>query len=294
MFTGIVELLAPIIDISPRDATKSGGGGYSMTIGKTAPIFKDCHIGDSIAVNGTCLTVTEFDTNESNQGGYFKIGVAPETLKKTNLGELKVGDGVNCERAMDAHTRFGGHFVQGHVDTTALIRSVVPTGNALTITLRLQHKPDQLPLPSSLSPYLIPKGYVTLDGASLTLIEVSPATGGLLPSNSTAGDVREDAQTPKKEIVEFSVMLIAHTQEVIGLSRKKPGDTVNVELDMVGKYVHRAVLGSLERDAEEYAEAANSVDAGRDAVGNAVGPASSQALEGMIERIVRKVLSEQK
>ena len=264
-----------------------------MTIGKTASILKDCHIGDSIAVNGTCLTVTEFDASESAHGGYFKIGVAPETLKKTNLGELKVGDGVNCERAMDAHTRFGGHFVQGHVDTTALIRSVVPNGNALTITLRLQHKPDSLPLPSSLSPYLIPKGYVTLDGASLTLIEVSPATGGLLPSNSTAGDVREDAQTPKKEIVEFNVMLIAHTQEVIGLSKKKPGDTVNVELDMVGKYVHRAVLGSLERDAEEHAQDANSVDAGRAQVGNAVGPASSQALEGMVERIVRKVLSEQ-
>ncbi len=136
-----------------------------MTIGKTAAILKDCHIGDSIAVNGTCLTVTEFDASEASHGGYFKIGVAPETLKKTNLGELKVGDGVNCERAMDAHTRFGGHFVQGHVDTTALIRSVVPNGNALTITLRLQHKPDSLPLPSSLSPYLIPKGYVTLETA---------------------------------------------------------------------------------------------------------------------------------
>lgn len=294
MFTGIVELMAPIIDISPQDASKSGGGGYSMTIGKTSAILKDCHIGDSIAVNGTCLTVTEFDADEAKHGGYFKIGVAPETLKKTNLGDLKVGDGVNCERAMDAHTRFGGHFVQGHVDSTALIRSVVPNGNALTITLRLQHKPDSLPLPSSLSPYLIPKGYVTLDGASLTLIEVSPATGGLLPSNSTAGDVREDLQTPKKEIVEFSVMLIAHTQEIIGLSRKKPGDTVNVELDMVGKYVHRAVLGSLERDAEEHADAANSVDAGRAQVGSATGPASSEALEGMVERIVRKVLSEQK
>nr|CDI52573.1 related to RIB5-riboflavin synthase, alpha chain [Melanopsichium pennsylvanicum 4] len=295
MFTGIVELLAPIIEISPQDLTKSGGGGYSMTIGKTASILKDCHIGDSIAVNGTCLTVTEFDASESVHGGYFKIGVAPETLKKTNLGQLKVGDGVNCERAMDAHTRFGGHFVQGHVDTTAIIRSIVPNANALTITLRLQHKPDSLPLPSSLSPYLIPKGYVTLDGASLTLIEVSPATGGLLPSNTTAGELRQDVQTPKKEIVEFNVMLIAHTQEVIGLSKKKPGDTVNVELDMVGKYVHRAVLGSLERDAEEHADqVSNSVDAGREIVGTAVGPASSQALEGMVDRIVRKVLSEQK
>ncbi|PWY99004.1 Lumazine-binding protein [Testicularia cyperi] len=298
MFTGIVELLAPIIDISPQDASKSGGGGYSMTIGKSAAILQDCHIGDSIAVNGTCLTVTEFDADadESKHGGYFKIGVAPETLKKTNLGQLKVGDGVNCERAMDAHTRFGGHFVQGHVDTTAIIRSVVPNGNALTLTLRLEHKPDSLPLPATLSPYLIAKGYVTLDGASLTLIEVSPATGGLLPSNATAGEFREDLDTDKKQIVEFSVMLIAHTQEVIGLSKKKPGDTVNVELDMVGKYVHRAVLGSLERDAEDSPATQGSphnIDAGRAVVGGATGPASSQALEGMVERIVRKVLAEQ-
>lgn len=264
-----------------------------MTIGKCASILGDCHIGDSIAVNGTCLTVTEFDANESKHGGYFKIGVAPETLKKTNLGQLKVGDGVNCERAMDAHTRFGGHFVQGHVDTTAIIRSVVPTGNALTLTLRLQNKPDSLPAPSSLSPYLIPKGYVTLDGASLTLIEVSPATGGLLPSNSTAGEIREDLGSSKKEIVEFSVMLIAHTQEVIGLSRKKPGSTVNVELDMVGKYVHRAVLGSLERDAEDHENPAASIDAGRSVAGEESGPASSRALEGMVERIVRRVLGEQ-
>ncbi|KAN0063080.1 Riboflavin synthase alpha chain [Thecaphora frezii] len=296
MFTGIVELLAPIIAIEALDTTQSGGGGFSITIGECASILKDCHIGDSIAVNGTCLTVTEFDV--AQHGGYFKIGVAPETLKKTNLGTLQKGDKVNCERAMDAHTRFGGHFVQGHVDTTAVIRSVVPTGNALTLTLRLKNAPGTLPAPSSLSPYLIPKGYVTLDGASLTLIEVSPPTGGLLPSNSTAGEFREDAAdaAEKKEIVEFSVMLIKHTQEVIGLSRKKPGDTVNVELDMVGKYVYRAVMGSLERDSEESSSAAaapGSIDAGRQAVDKAAGPASTQALEGMVERIVRRVLSEQ-
>lgn len=133
---------------------------------------------------------------------------------------------------MQAHTRFGGHFVQGHVDTTAMIRSVVPTGNALTLTLRLTHSPDALPLPSSLSPYLIPKGYVTLDGASLTLIDVSPATGGKIAE--TAGETREEAggTTNTSETIEFSVMLIKHTQEVIGLSAKKPGELVNVELDV--------------------------------------------------------------
>jgi riboflavin synthase len=222
-----VELLAPIIDIQSLDSSKSGGGGYSITIGQCSEILKDCTIGDSICVNGTCLTVTEFDVN--TKGGYFKIGAAPETLKKTNLGELKVGDKVNCERAMQAHTRFGGHFVQGHVDTTAMLQSVVPTGNALTLTLRLTYAPDSLPLPSSLSPFLIAKGYVTLDGASLTLIDVSPATGGKIGSSE---ELQGGSSTPSSEVVEFSVMLIRHTQEVIGLSAKKAGDLVNVELDV--------------------------------------------------------------
>lgn len=251
MFTGIVELLAPIADIQAMDGSKAGGGGYSMTIGKSAALLHDCTIGDSICVNGTCLTVTEFSATE--HGGFFKVGIAPETLRRTNLGQLKVGQGINCERAMQAHTRFGGHFVQGHVDTTAVIRSVVPTGNALTLTLRLEHEPGVLPLPSSLSPYLIPKGYVTLDGASLTLIDVSPPAGGRIGSQDTTGETTAEAAgaAQPREIVEFSVMLIKHTQDVIGLSAKKPGERVNVELDMVGKYVHRAVIGGLAQEEGE-------------------------------------------
>ncbi|CAO1618693.1 unnamed protein product [Jaminaea pallidilutea] len=241
MFTGLVELLCPVVDVQPHDASTSGGGGYSITIGSAGSILDDCVIGDSIAVNGACLTVTEFDADS------FKIGVAPETLKKTSLGELKVGHKVNCERAMKGEKRFGGHFVQGHVDSTALLRSVVPNGNALTLTLRLNHRPGMLPLPSELSPYLIPKGYITLDGASLTLIDVSPPSGGRIVNDSSAGETREEASAAtagpeaKREIVEFSVMLISHTQDAIGLSKKKPGETVNVELDMVGKYVHRSI-----------------------------------------------------
>lgn len=133
--------------------------------------------------------------------------------------------------------------MQGHVDTTATLVKVTPTGNALTLVLRLNNSPDLLPLPSSLSPYLIPKGYVTLDGASLTLIDVSPPQGG--PLSSTASQPEsEGGATPiggVKEQVEFSVMLIAHTQDVIGLSKKKPGQTVNVELDVSAD----GTLGSL-------------------------------------------------
>ncbi|MCO5589987.1 hypothetical protein L7F22_043956 [Adiantum nelumboides] len=285
MFTGIVELLAPIIDIQPLDTTKSGGNGYSITIGKTGSILHDCNIGDSIAVNGTCLTVTEFDANTN--GGYFKVGIAPETLRRTNLGELKVGQGVNCERAMQAHTRFGGHFVQGHVDTTAMIISVVPTGNALTITMRLTYSPDLLPLPSELAPFLIPKGYITLDGASLTLIDVSPPSGGRVNPNS-AGETTEDAAgtTKQSETIEYSVMLIKHTQEVIGLSAKKPGEKVNVELDMVGKYVHRAVLAGLSAE-----QPANPIDAAPVSTSSGTG---QEPLTALIERTVRKILSEQK
>lgn len=220
MFTGLVELLCTITDVQRLDSSSSGGGGYSITIGHASPILSDCTIGDSIAVNGACLTVTSFDKDS------FKIGVAPETLKKTNLGELKVGDKVNCERAMKGEKRFGGHFVQGHVDTTATLRSVVPNGNALTLTLRLNHSPGNLPLPSEMSPSIIPKGYVTLDGASLTLIDVSPPSGGSLAGGGEKGE---------KEVVEFGVMLISHTQDVIGLSKKKEGETVNVELDVSGR-----------------------------------------------------------
>ncbi|QRV94955.1 riboflavin synthase alpha chain [Ceratobasidium sp. AG-Ba] len=198
--------------IDPLDGSASGGGGFSMTISESAPILDDCHIGDSICVNGACLTVTEFGTD------WFKVGLAPETLDRTDLGERKVGDRVNLERAMAAHVRFGGHFVQGHVDETVTIVSRIPDGNSLRLTFQL---PEPTPARPSLLPYLITKGYVTLDGASLTLTHV------------------DDAKRT------FGIMLIAHTREKITLANKPEGARVNVEVDMVGKYVERAVLGAL-------------------------------------------------
>ncbi|CAO1620092.1 unnamed protein product [Parajaminaea phylloscopi] len=283
MFTGLVELLCPIVDVQPLDPTTAGGGGYSITIGSAGGILDDCTIGDSIAVNGTCLTVTEFDADT------FKVGVAPETLKKTNLGELRVGHCVNCERAMKGEKRFGGHFVQGHVDTTAVLRSVVPNGNALTLTLRLNHAPGTLSLPSSLSPYLIPKGYVTLDGASLTLIDVSPPSGGRIANDASVGESTEEAGAAmataagRKELVEFSVMLIRHTQDVIGLSKKKPGETVNVELDMVGKYVHRSIqIAASSANSQSDSQGAGAAVAGDDA---------DDALIQLIRREVQRALA---
>ena len=143
------------------DTSAGGGGGTSLTISGAEAILDDCHEGDSIAVNGTCLTVTVFDKST------FKVGVAPETLRRTNLGSLKEGGKVNLERAVSAHTRMGGHFVQGHVDTVAEILSVTPDGNALTFRFR--------PRDPSLLRYVVEKGYITIDGASLTVTKVDDA-----------------------------------------------------------------------------------------------------------------------
>ena len=108
MFTGIVEEMGTISAIEPRDSSESGGGGFSMTISQASLVLEDVHLGDSICCNGICLTVTEFNNEKSS----FKVGIAPETIRKTNLSQVKVGDFINLERAMNATTRFGGHYVQ--------------------------------------------------------------------------------------------------------------------------------------------------------------------------------------
>ncbi|KAF8634937.1 hypothetical protein AX15_000670 [Amanita polypyramis BW_CC] len=210
MFTGLIEQLGSISDIVVDE------NGCTLTISDAAPVLDDCHIGDSIAVNGACLTVTEFD-----KGGWFKVWLANETLQRTNLGRLKANDPVNLERAMGAHVRFGGHFVQAHVDSTATITQRVPDGDSVRLTFELPEPSVERP---TLLPYLIPKGYIAVDGASLTLTAVD--------------DTRR----------RFSVMLIKHTQEKITLGRKVEGDTVNVEVDMVGKYVYKSVVAALGGD----------------------------------------------
>ncbi|KAL5694478.1 hypothetical protein EMGR_002934 [Emarellia grisea] len=157
-------------------------------------------------IGRTCLTVTAFDKT------WFKVGVAPETLRRTNLGSLEKGSRVNLERAVLAETRMGGHFVQGHVDTVAKILSVTPDQNSLVFRLQ--------PRDQSVMRYIVEKGYVTLDGASLTVTKVVDGPDGY-----------------------FEIMLIAYTQEKIVTAAKKPGDYVNVEIDIVGKYVEKSVQG---------------------------------------------------
>lgn len=152
--------------------------------------------------------MTEFDKTS------FKVGVAPETLRRTNLGNLTEGSKVNLERAVSASTRMGGHFVQGHVDTIAKILSVTPDGNSLIFRVQPREK--------EVLRYVVEKGYVTLDGASLTVTKVNDAEGW------------------------WEVMLIAYTQERIVTASKKAGDEVNVEIDIVGKYVEKSVQGYFE------------------------------------------------
>ncbi|KAG1845956.1 Lumazine-binding protein [Suillus tomentosus] len=214
MFTGLIEHLGTVSALHRDD------GGCALTISQSAPILVDCHIGDSIAVNGACLTVVEFDVE--HDGGYFKIWLANETLSRTDLGnrgDRKVGDQVNLERAMGAHVRFGGHFVQAHVDITATILKRTLDGDSLRLWFQLPEPTAERP---SLLPYIIPKGYVTIDGASLTVTSV------------------DDAERT------FGVMLIQHTQQKITLAKKANGERVNIEVDMVGKYVEKSVLAALE------------------------------------------------
>lgn len=167
-------------------------------------VLADVKLGDSIAVNGTCLTVTSFDSSS------FLVGLAPETLRKTSLGECVSGSSVNLERSLRPDSRMGGHFVQGHVDGTGVIESFRPEGDSLWVTISTS--PD-------LIKFIVPKGYIAVDGTSLTVVDVNSQTSC------------------------FTFMLVAYTQQKIVIPLKKVGDKVNLEVDIVGKYVVRMLEG---------------------------------------------------
>ncbi|KAH6997747.1 hypothetical protein BKA56DRAFT_7310 [Ilyonectria sp. MPI-CAGE-AT-0026] len=205
MFTGIVEDVGVISNLNTNDST--GGTSMIVTPPSGSSLLSDCHDGDSIAINGVCLTVTEF-TSEA-----FTIGVAPETLRITNLGDLVEGSRVNLERAVRADTRMGGHFVQGHVDTTAEILSIEQDGNALTFRFQPKRR-DMLR-------YIVYKGFIAIDGTSLTVTKVDDVEGW------------------------WEVMLISYTQERVVVAQKKKGETVNVEVDMMAKYAEKSLAGIL-------------------------------------------------
>jgi riboflavin synthase len=193
MFTGIVECLGSVQRIDAG----------SLVLESTVVLGPDpVKIGESIAVNGCCLTVTE----AREQDGHSQLGfdLSPETLARTSLGDLGQGSFVNLERAMRADGRFGGHVVQGHVDATGEVVSVTPNENSSVIRFRV---------PAGSERYLIDKGSITIDGISLTV--VSP------------------------EGPEFDTWIIPHTIENTNLKERKAGDRVNLEFDVLAKYVER-------------------------------------------------------
>src|SRR5262245_34647287 len=193
MFTGIVE------EVGVMESLSEIAGGWSLTV-KARTVLEGAGLGDSIAVNGACLTVTALT------GDRFTVGLSPETLRRTNLGALRPGDGVNLERSLTMNGRVGGHFVQGHVDGTGEVRAFRPEGDSLWVTVGAA--PDLLR-------YIVPKGYIAVDGVSLTVVDVFP-----------------DA---------FTFMLVAYTQQHITLPRKPAPSRVNLEVDILGKYVEKFV-----------------------------------------------------
>ena len=154
-------------------------------------------LGDSVAIDGACMTVAEFSATS------FRVQVSPESFTKTTLGALKPGDAVNLERAMAAGERFGGHFVQGHVDGVGRIEGVQPQGDFAVWTFQA---------PPEVARYLVPKGSVTIDGISLTVVN------------------------PRRDT--FDVAVIPETLKRTKLAAKKAGDAVNMEADMLGKHIY--------------------------------------------------------
>jgi riboflavin synthase len=191
MFTGIIEGLGTVKSLS------RAAGGLRMGIETDFPMDK-VKVGDSIAVSGACLTVVRFQNN------IFEVDVAPETLSKTILGQARVGDRVNLERALCLGDRLDGHLVTGHVDCVGTIQAKRPMANAVLFAFGV---------PEAFSRYIVQKGSVAVDGISLTVNDCKKRT--------------------------FEVSIIPHTAKITTMGFKKTGDSVNIETDMIGKYVER-------------------------------------------------------
>jgi riboflavin synthase len=187
VFTGIVEEVGKIVSARPGNLTVAAG-----------KVLEGMENGASMAVNGACLTVTSFDDKS------FSVEVMPETLDKTNLGMLKAGDGVNLERPLSLGGRLGGHLVQGHIDDTARVISVTPRGDSILVGFEA---------PPHLMAYIVEKGFIAVDGVSLTVVS--------------------------KDNSSFKVSLVGYTRQHTILSKLRVGDMVNLEADIIAKYVEQ-------------------------------------------------------
>ena len=202
MFTGLVEDIAIVRDLKKRSKE------VVLTFEAQNVDLGGIALGDSIAINGICLTVVSF------KGSTFSVEASAETLSKTNLNKLRIGSSINMERSLIVGDRLGWHFVTGHVDGTAKIASVVPVGDSKEIWISVA---------DNLIKYIVEKGSVAVDGVSLTINEVKPDS--------------------------FSVNIIRYTQDVTILENAKAGDVVNIECDIIGKYVERFV--SIGKDSDK-------------------------------------------
>lgn len=187
MFTGIVEEVGKVKSASETVLNISA-----------RKVLEKTKLGDSIAVNGVCLTVTKLSADS------FSVDLMPETMRRTNLGALRPGDKVNLERAMSLGDRIGGHLVQGHIDATGKIMSLTPEADAIIV---------RISAPANLMPYIVEKGFIAVDGISLTV------TG--------------------RDSSSFKVSLVVFTQQNTGLGSKKAGEPVNLEVDILAKYVEQ-------------------------------------------------------
>ncbi len=203
MFTGIIEETGRLTRISGDSQAARLGIGCKKVLEHTK-------IGDSIAVNGICLTVVSM----TEQG--FEADVMEETLKRSSLGALKTGDTVNLERAMAADGRFGGHIVSGHIDGTGRVERMEQRANAVWITIQAQR---------ALMRYIVEKGSIALDGVSLTVASVSEGS--------------------------FQVSMIPHTIQETIWNQKKEGSLVNIECDVIGKYVEKLLSPALEEEKKQ-------------------------------------------
>ena len=198
MFTGIIEELGTVVSLEDQ--------GDSVRLTVQGPLVtSDARAGDSIAVNGCCLTVVALDPAGADAGS-FTADVMHETLAKTSLGAFEPGTRVNLERAVTPATRLGGHIVQGHVDGTGTVVSRTPSEHWEVV---------EISLPAELARYLVTKGSITVDGISLTVVDVGPDS--------------------------FTVSLIPETLARTTLGFKQPGDVVNLEVDVIAKYVEKMV-----------------------------------------------------
>ena len=211
MFTGIVEEMGEVVSLEEKDDMVlwdgSTGSGTELTV-KGNIALEGAYLGCSICVSGVCLTATELKEDQ------FKVGLAPETLRRTYFADLQAGDPVNLERASEIGGRNSGHFVQGHVDGVGEIIEKWTDEDSLFHKIKVD---------AEMMPFIVPKGFIAIDGTSLTVVDVN------------------------NEENWFTFMLVEYTQKKIVVTDKKVSKMVNIEVDVLGKYSHTALAALLPR-----------------------------------------------